>query len=277
MDNITNCRTPINALRTFIGELKRYNYKECKAMNISKLILNIIVLLFLTNSSLAGSSNWITYYYLAPSPDKFVEETIKLSKSGALSNRNKWSVITFLSQLFAQNPKKTKEWLSKLSTLPNNDKEAIYDALWLSQTKEAKSYLKSNYIFKYSNRNPPNVLTFKLTSPAQMDMLWAYFFATGQKKPIRRIISVLNYYKYNGAIDSYKSSNKTKEDRQKALYETMFKSAVWSLKSNAKQHKKVKKTIEEIFNNEKLSENEKLWLIFILNKLEPSKYKIKVK
>ena len=56
------------------------------------------------------------------------------------------------------------------------------------------------------------MLKKEIDSPSVLDMLWGYFFATGDEAPIRRIVSALNYSKYAGAMDRYETSKKTADD-----------------------------------------------------------------
>lgn len=242
--------------------------------------LNLIVFVFIiiiSSNAFAKAPRWYTYYYLNPNPDKFIEETKKMSHTGILSDpKTSLASTTFLSQVMAQNPDKINDWLNALNESPEVEMAPFFKAAWLSNTREAKHYFEKNHITEYNNRHPSDPLSCNLNHPAQLDMLWSYFFATGKEEPIRRIVTTFEYYKYKGAIDSYKNSEQTLVDRQKAIYEAMFKSALWSLESNSKQHVAVKKHMENIFHNDPLSENERLWLVFILNRLEPEKYKIQV-
>ncbi len=78
-----------------------------------------------------------------------------------------------------------------------------------------------------------------IISPQALDMLWATFFATGDERVVRRIISVLQLSKDNKSAE--------------ALIGT---SALWSLKSNAKQHEKVMAICkEEIGKQDGLTKN----------------------
>lgn len=267
-----------------IENLELYKKRKPNDRNIDKLLNGIINGKTVikrkgkSKSYSAKSPDWYKYYYLNPNPQKFVEETKKMSKSGVLLNpKTDLAAITFLSQVMAQNPNKIINWLNQLNELTEKEMAPIYKAAWLSNTKEAIRYFERNKITKYKNRRPPNPLDIELKHPAHLDMLWSYFFATGEKQPIRKIVTALNYYKYKGAIDAFKSSKQTSEDRQKAIYEAMYKAAIWSLEANSKQHKKIKKIIEEIYNNSRLTKNERLWLVYVLNRLDPNKYKNKVK
>ena len=104
-------------------------------------------------------------------------------------------------------------------------------------------------------------------SGGQQDMLWAEFFATGRIRPIRKLISNLEYSKYKGSIEAYKESKKTEEDKLNAYKDAVFQSAVWSLASNCKQHALVAKYCIYLHDNGKLSANEKSLLGVILSKV----------
>ncbi|HBT97174.1 MAG TPA: hypothetical protein DEB25_05885 [Desulfobulbaceae bacterium] len=222
-----------------------------------------------------SAADWVSHYYEHPTPERFVAEVQKLSEAGTLSDPNKSMMIAvFLSRIMAAHPAQIDGWLSQLGNLKGNDRQTILFAAQLSNTKEARTYLdRQPNAERYRNKTI-DIRTVEPNHPQILDMLWADFFATGEAAPIRRIVMALNYDKYSGAIERYAKSKKTEKDRNDALLEAVFKTATWSLGSNAKQHRRVGEILEQIFFSDKLEQSEKLWLLFVLAKAMPEKYEI---
>ena len=235
--------------------------------------LLLLTLLLSFNSS--ANADWLMNYYKNPSPETFVTEVNNLSKSGVLSDPElKQTISVFLSRILAANPDKTLKWMKELENLNGSDMEPVFYAVWLSDTKESKEYLKSIGANKALNAKPTDFLQIPINNPNTLDALWAYFFATGQSEPIRRIVSAFNYEEHSDALEAYKTSKKTEQDKQNAILGSIFLSARWSLESNIKHHPRVGEICGDIFKDKSLTTSEQLWLGGVLSKALPNKYKI---
>lgn len=238
------------------------------------LISTVFALLLLAKSAMAAD-DWLMNYYRSPSPDRFVEEVRMLSSQGILSDKKRSNLIgVFLSQVLLSNQERIPDWMKQLKDLPESDQDTLKMALWLSNNIAAKLYLSSIGDEKLVENAPPGILAYKPTSPEVLDMWWAYFFATGKREPIEKIISAFNYSDHEGSVESYKSGNKSEETKRKVVYELTFQAARWSLESNMRQHQKVAEIADNIFWNAELSNSEKLWLGAVLVKAFPEKYLI---
>jgi len=239
-----------------------------------KWISPALVILILTFSH-SVKADWLMNYYKNPTPDNFVPEVQKLSENGILSNpKHEQTVSVFLSRVLADNPEKTIEWMDELKSLEQKDMKPVFYAVWLSDTDDSKKYLKSIGATKALAAEPTNFLQVPIDNPNILDALWAYFFATGDDAPVKRIISALKYDEYLGSLEAYKTSQKTEQDKNNAIFEAIFTSARWSLESNIKNHPRVAEICEVAFKDPALSNSEKLWLGTVLSKALPSKYTI---
>jgi len=214
-------------------------------------------------------------YYKSPNPQEFVAEVNKLSHSGLLGNpKHKENIAVFLSRILASHPEKTSEWLESLKSLNKADMEPVFYAVWLANTEESKAYLKSIGATEALNTKPTNYLEIEIQSPDTLDALWSYFYATGSAEPVRRIVSALNYADYSGSLEAYKTSKQTDEDKRKAILDSIFMAARWSLESNSRNEPKVGENCGNIMKDPNLTKNEQLWLGVILSKAIPDKYKM---
>ena len=116
----------------------------------------------------------------------------------------------------------------------------------------------------------------QINHPVQLDMLWWDFFATGRIKPIQKLVSVLEYSKYAGAIGAYKKSKKTQADLKKAMKDAIFQALVWSLRSNCRHHELVRNYCLYILQKEKLSDVQRLHLAIMMEKFFPDKVKVNI-
>lgn len=100
-----------------------------------------------------------------------------------------------------------------------------------------------------------------LTDPAQIDVLWGRFFATGWFEPVNRIASTLEYYPFIGRLDEMKKSGqKPAVIPPDVMKELVLQSALWSLGSIAKQQALVRNYGEWILAQGKLDPTSQLLL-----------------
>lgn len=178
--------------------------------------------------------NWVTHYYLSPQPELLPYALKYFCKSNMYNNKVILPMMSFFVAALKGNDtllKKTYIELEQDST--TREKIFFLDILWLINDTESRKLIenaRAGWIdddiqgkIKQQNKSRPyNVLIMPIISTQALDMLWATFFATGDEKAVQRIISVIHFSKDGkgeGAI--------------------IGASALWSLKSNAKQHKKV--------------------------------------
>ncbi len=235
----------------------------------------LLAAVLLTAAQTAFAADWLSHYYEHPTPDRFVPEVKALSKAGNLSNPNSSALISvFLGKIMAANPTQVDGWLIQLGDLKEGDRQALLFAASLSGTKEAQAYLGRQPDAEKFRGKPIDIRAIEPKSPTLLDMLWADFYATGEAGPVRRVVTALNYDKYSGALDRYAKSEKTEKDRNDAILEAVFKAALWSLESNARQHSRVGEVLEQMHFAGGLTQPEQVWLSVILAKVMPDKYEV---
>jgi hypothetical protein len=233
-------------------------------------LLAVVVVVFARS---AYAEDWLSHYYEHPTPERFVAEVQALSKAGNLANPKSAALISvFLGRIMAANPSQVGGWLTQLDNLKGGDRQTVLFAAKLSGTKEAQDYLGRQPDGEKYRGKQVDVRALEPNNPTVLDMLWADFFATGEAAPVRRIVVALNYDKYSGALDRYAKSEKTEKDRNDAILDTVFKAAMWSLESNAQQHRRVGEILEQTYFAGGLSQSEQVWLSAILAKVMPEKY-----
>lgn len=231
----------------------------------------IAIAAFLAQAVWAG--DWMPHYYENPTPERFVAEVQEFSNAGHLSSPETGPIIAvFLGRLMAANPVAVESWLSQLNDLTGRDRDTLLLAAGFSRTQEARSFLaKQPDGAKYLG-SLIDIRSVEPEDPAVLDMLWADFFATGEVAPLKRLVHVLNYGQYAGAMERYAKSQKTEKDREDAMRDAVFQAARWSLESNAQQHRRVGELLERIYWQGDLTQPEQVWLSAVLAKAMPEKY-----
>lgn len=180
-------------------------------------------------------TKWMTYYYLNPEPSK-LPAVIKYYANSSLYNKvnSRLPVTTFFAAILKDNDALLEKVYQSISdTSPDSLQTVFLRTIWLIDSPRSKEILAEVSPSWESNENKkqikeitetpaPNVLIDPIIDASQLDMLWSIFLATGDSKPIKRIISTLNFV-----------------DDQDIMQVMIGKAAIWSLGSNAKQHKLV--------------------------------------
>ncbi len=207
-----------------------------------------------TEKAPANGDDWLTFYYLEPRPDQVVAQLKAWSSEGTLQNENARAPLTgFLSQVFRQNADQIENWYAQVKDLPPHDLQLINLAIWISATKESRELLQNKLPGIFDNKAPPDILTLNLDSASALDLLWGYYFATGDSKALRRIVAI---FKFADAPTKLKGLS---EDRV-PLYTILPEAAKWSLSSNAEQHPEILKACKKMLLDGQLNPTEKKWL-----------------
>jgi hypothetical protein len=179
-------------------------------------------------------SNWVTYYYLSPQPQRLSSGLKYFCNSKLYNNELMLPMMSFFVAALKDKDailEKTYVEMNKSGT--NTQRIFFLDVLWLINTNKSRNLIDKaanewtaeavqNKIKQQKQSRPYDALIIPIVSPQVLDMLWATFFATGNEEAIQRIIYALPL-----------------ADEKQASKLLIGNAAKWSLESNAKQHKKV--------------------------------------
>ncbi|WP_395736814.1 hypothetical protein [Prosthecobacter sp.] len=245
-----------------------------------KSLLLLLLVFWGTHSSFAAEAreDWLTTYYKAPTPDAFSEEVRALVDQGVLKNENSQPpLVAFLSRVMAANPTRIAGWLEEFSDLAKEQRQILLAAAWYSDTDEAREVFQKEKQEVFLKKRAPNILEMEVNNPSALDMLWGYFMATGDAAPIHRIVTALSLAKHAGALERFKTSEKTDKDKETAYLDATFQSAMWSLQSNCTTHPRVLEHCEAIYADKTLPADQGLWLATVLAKVKPETYLLEMK
>ena len=195
---------------------------------------------------------WVMTYYLDPVPEHFVEKVKELSAAGLLHdsrpNARPDANVMFLGKIMAANASQISDWMSALASLPDTDVTALRRAVWYSGTAEGTAWLRKNGEADLANGPRPLLLSDRRVlklQPHHLDQLWEWFFATGEEKPVARIVSLFSLAHELPREDSLKLISQPKKSDNKTQYQTqlynyrILKPALWSTTSLAIQQDRV--------------------------------------
>lgn len=149
------------------------------------------------------------------------------------------SVTGFYGQVFRENPERLDEWINEIDRLSERTQPLFFNALWLSNTPQAKKYLadKTDKVVgdakvtmqELIGSEPPDLREVIPGNPIVGDMVWGAFLVTGDPRYIVNIIEATTHYN-------------NREDF-KVFYNAGL--GKWSLASNAQQHEIVYQTLQQ--------------------------------
>jgi hypothetical protein len=240
------------------------------------LLLSLLVITSLLPSVAQEESadRWLMFYHKNPSPEKLSAQVRELANKGVLRDEAAHPpVIAFLSQVMAQNPARVSGWLKEFEDLEEKQRVVLQAAAWYSDTEEARQYFKDKSLDHFLKKKAPKITEMTVDNPSVLDMQWGHFSATGDIAAIRTVISAFSLSKHAGAIERFKSSQKTAKDRSEAMLDATFQAAQWSLHSNCLQHPLVLEHCDTLLAEGRLPEDQQLWLTTVLSKINPAKYR----
>lgn len=174
---------------------------------------------------------WMTYYYVKKDVDG-VDGYLHWLQDNKLLEKHESALLpvsSFLATLFTINPDKVDGWI-KLQSYSGKAKEAVQRALWLSGNSR-KIKLLGGDAPAYAKTTPPKLLEFTPSTPADLDMLWAAFSASGDVAYAKRVLLPLD------------GSKKMTDDPTK---DQMIRGAAqWSLGSNMLQHELINRMVRK--------------------------------
>ena len=193
---------------------------------------------------------WQTYYYLFPEPALLVSAVKRMEADGTFDSLGgSPPACAFLASIFTQNPDKIAAWVEELKCLTPEHREQILPVAlkWSGNEKAIELAGKitggDNILLRELGSlslAPDKLDKLEIVSPSHLDMLWGCFMASGDRRYLEKIMSVLPWLR--------------KKDVELSQI-IIAGAAEWSLTSNCYQHKKVMQICEEeMQNNPELKE-----------------------
>jgi hypothetical protein len=217
------------------------------------------------------------FYYAHPQPERFVDEVRAIAARSGLDKPETRPVIaTFLGRVIAANPALAPAWFAQLADLDGAARETLHAAAWLSGSAEGRAWLEREHVEPQFLGPTPDVLSGPIGQPSRLDIAWAYYFATGDVRAVRRVVSALGLMSDVGAAARYKDTAQTDEDRARALNDGIFQAAAWSLAALAQEHPPLIAIYEQIVDDNDTDATERIGLGMTLQKVAPDRWTVHI-
>ncbi|BDD08959.1 hypothetical protein FUAX_13910 [Fulvitalea axinellae] len=203
-------------------------------------------------------NKWFSAYHRDPKPGQAISHYLTFVRSDAIKKRGRFIVgLNFFAEVLRNNPYLAKQAMDVYPEL--EDEAAFRLALLLHVSKTApqeffdKMEGKSKEVYLSMKDKPFPDVYGVVTSGRSLDALWAKFLAGGEYKAIHRLIQTLEYADSKGGLEAFKTSEKTAEDKKKAVREAVYNALIWSMKNNCKRHYQVRGYMRWALKNEELT------------------------
>ncbi len=213
-------------------------------------------------ASIEDLGKWVTNYYRKPDPETIPARVRRMSQLEMLVNGRPEANHMFLGQLMRANPKKIAAWMNGWKDLPPKDRDALHHAVWLSQTAEGKKWLADNGQNELAAKEGHPLVTGEamVLEPYHVDMLWEWFFATGDKAPIRQVVGKFNMLNADPGDADLPPKPAPGTDRPTYLRQMIGGVAVWSASSLAARHERLLEILVELQSDPQLPDRGGKWL-----------------
>lgn len=202
------------------------------------------------------SSRWLTTYYLNPTPRFAIPAFAAMSRIPQIANRavgGQGALLGFYEQLLADNPWLLPQMKAHLATVTDEAERRLVSmvlAYVLRDDREFRSPLPP------AVRRQIPVPSAEPMSGGQLDLQWGRFFAGGRFEPIAALAGVAEaYLPHRGELERFRQlERKPNPPPPEVMKDAILGSAIWSLGSNAYQHKRVRDYLTGIMEAEDTSE-----------------------
>lgn len=166
-------------------------------------------------NSQTDASRFLETYYMQPRPELIPRAFAVMSQGTLLKNASaRGPLIVFLGTTMRKNPEVIGAMLALAGKLPMEQAGVIYSGLWFVNTDAMRETLQRvmqdaqqadvrEGIAALLERQPPDLNDMAIDSPAIVDMLWAWYMASGNPKALQRIIAILPWTMDSNQVNRY--------------------------------------------------------------------------
>ncbi len=226
-------------------------------------------------------NQWFHAYYLRPEPElalpalgRFFEQLLPARRPSALP-----PLLGFYDQILRDNAWLLPHFAARLEAAPPDEAFALSLVLGfhLRASAEAPPELSAELwarLADFRGHDWPADPDQPLRLPAQLDTLWGRFFGGARHEPVRRLIEPLAHTDAIGASERWRLSlPPSAPDQPPAIpdledpatpaevrREVLLRTALWSLRTNARQHPLVRAYLEQSLRTGELAPGARLLL-----------------
>jgi hypothetical protein len=227
-------------------------------------------------SSLQDLSSWLMTYYQAPDPETLPARVRRMSELKMLEKRpHPQAFEMFFGQILRKHPDQIDSWMQQLADLPEAEAKILHQAIWISQTEQGKQWLSKHGQQELATKegHPLTTNSPYVMEPYHNDMLWEWFFATGDALPVQKLVGNFGMLPADPGEDRLPPRPKAGLDRPTYLRMAIGGSAVWSSSSLASSHNRLLEILKETQKDQRLSPRCAAWLKRVIEIAEEARAK----
>lgn len=142
---------------------------------------------------------FVTHYFQHPDINAVPANIRTLSDTGWMRDwRNYAALMGFLAPLFRAHPERAQSWIEGWSDLPDEHLTSLITALWISKIDGADRIMArqianvtdrwQSAIRNQFDEDPPDIFTDPDPEPFEFEMLWGWYYATGDERCLKRAL-----------------------------------------------------------------------------------------
>lgn len=187
---------------------------------------------------------WINDYRQAPAPDQLPDMTRAMGNLGLFRELESAGVyIGFIAGVIGANPERAEQLVSRMFPMPPEDQVVLIRAIAYSGLPDWKGLLglfvermpaRMVLIRRYLYGDGKTLAELEPDDGYVIDLLWGYYFATGNPEPVRRIVATLAW----------------STDRNSVEKLTIGSMSKWTLATNASREKDLLDILHDEMNRQ---------------------------
>jgi len=218
---------------------------------------------------------WMQDYYKDPKPIEALGAFMELAQTD-VDESGIFPMYGFFYEIFTNNIFLQEKLLERYPVAPDSAKAQMLTLLYYLGYTDPDLYSdltpgeRAHIDYLQGFGNPFNDTI--VTNNSQLDIFWSRFFASGKYCYVRYVVKALEYGKYYEIIQNFDTTRRDDSayvmDANKGAW---FQSAMWSLMANCLHYRLVQDYCVYMYQRESLTDDEKLYLGMVLQKLQEKK------
>ena len=187
---------------------------------------------------------WINDYRQAPTPDQLPDMVRAMGNLGLFRELDSAGVyIGFIAGVIGANPERAERLVARMFPMPPEDQVVLIRAIAYSGLPDWKGLLglfvermpaRMVLIRKYLYGDGKTLAELEPDDGYVIDLLWGYYFATGNPEPIRRIVATLAWSTDKNSVEKLTIGSMSK----------------WTLATNASREKDLLDILHDEMNRQ---------------------------
>lgn len=216
---------------------------------------------------------WMQTFYRTKDVAGFKAAFADLEVAGGLElGSARGSVLGFFSEFFKTYPELLEQVVYPTDRWSENARETLGYIVVYSRAPTAAKMLRDLGEPEAAKISPKSCEEFGMTSAGELDFCWGYFFATGDTRAVRKIVTAL-VLKRPPAAPAVSTDTDSSEEAKTAVYNALVaQAAMWSLGSNGRNYAEVGQYLEQLYYDKGYTSAELPVAMRVISQIYPDKY-----